>query len=83
MKSILNSNKATVYFDGIFSEPRLQHPEGVAIDNNGFVCCGTENGEIMRIEKEKWWSFKITRTRWYGRCIKPSSKLHMLCNKTF
>ena len=44
MKSILNSNKATVYFDGIFSEPRLQHPEGVAIDNNGFVCCLSRNG---------------------------------------
>lgn len=53
MKPILESNKASVYFDGIFSKPRLQHPEGVAIDNNGYICCGTENGEIMRIEKDK------------------------------
>ena len=53
MKPILDINKASVYFDGIFSNPRLQHPEGVAIDNAGFVCCGTENGEIMRIDKDK------------------------------
>ena len=29
MKPILDINKASVYFDGIFSNPRLQHPEGV------------------------------------------------------
>ena len=53
MKPILDISKASVYFDGIFSSPRLQHPEGVAIDNNGLICCGTENGEIMRISKDK------------------------------
>ena len=47
--SILDINKASVYFDGIFSEPRLQHPEGVAINEKGVVHCGTENGEIMKI----------------------------------
>ena len=53
MKPILDISKASVYFDGIFSSPRLKHPEGVAIDNNGLICCGTENGEIMRISKDK------------------------------
>ena len=53
MEPILDSNKAKVYFDGIFSNPRLQHPEGVALDNEGYVYCGTENGEIMKIEKDK------------------------------
>ena len=53
MQPILDSNKAKVYYDGIFSNPRLQHPEGVALDNDGFVYCGTENGEIMKIEKDK------------------------------
>ena len=52
MESILDINKAKVYFDGIFSNPRLQHPEGVALDNEGYVYCGTENGEIMKIEKD-------------------------------
>ena len=49
MISILDVSKASVYFDGIFTQPRLQHPEGVAIDKNGTVHCGTENGEIMKI----------------------------------
>ena len=53
MQPILDSDKAKVYYDGIFSNPRLQHPEGVALDNDGFVYCGTENGEIMKIEKDK------------------------------
>ena len=52
MNALLDINKASVYFDGIFSEPRLQHPEGVAIDRNGCVCCGTENGELMKISKD-------------------------------
>mgnify|MGYP001378343072 FL=1 len=53
MEPVLDSNKAKVYYDGIFSNPRLQHPEGVALDNEGYVYCGTENGEIMKIEKDK------------------------------
>ena len=53
MHPILDSDKAKVYYDGIFSNPRLQHPEGVALDNEGYVYCGTENGEIMKIEKDK------------------------------
>ena len=52
MSAILDMNKASVFFDGTFSEPRLQHPEGVALDNKGVVHCGTENGEIMRISNE-------------------------------
>jgi len=53
MDPILNIDKAKVYYDGIFSEPRLQHPEGVALDKEGYVYCGTENGEIMKIQKDK------------------------------
>lgn len=40
---------AEVFFDGIFSEPRLQHPEGVAIDAQGNIWCGSENGDVHRI----------------------------------
>ncbi len=38
-----------MFFDGIFTEPRLQHPEGVAIGPDGSVWCGSENGEVLRI----------------------------------
>lgn len=38
-----------VFFDGLFTSPRLAHPEGVAVASDGAVWCGTENGQIMRI----------------------------------
>ncbi len=49
MATALPMTRATVFFDGIFTTPRLQHPECVAIGPDGFVWCGSENGEIMRI----------------------------------
>ena len=48
-KTALPADRARVFFDGIFSEPRLQHPEGVAIGPDGWIWCGSENGEILRI----------------------------------
>jgi len=38
--------RSTVFFDGLFSEPRLNHPEGLAINAEGNVWCGGEVGEI-------------------------------------
>jgi sugar lactone lactonase YvrE len=38
-----------VFFDGLMSNPRLAHPEGVAVAPDGSIWCGTENGELMRI----------------------------------
>lgn len=46
---VLPAERARVFFDGIFSTPRLQHPEGVAVGPDGWIRCGSENGEIMRI----------------------------------
>ena len=53
MTSILDINKAKVYFDGIFTEPRLAHPEGIAMGGDGTIYCGTENGDILKIKKDK------------------------------
>jgi len=53
MTLILDINKAKVYFDGIFSEPKLAHPEGIAMGNDGTIYCGTENGDILKIKKDK------------------------------
>jgi gluconolactonase len=47
--TVLPIGRAEVFFDGVFSEPRLQHPEGIAIGPDGWVWCGSENGEILRI----------------------------------
>jgi gluconolactonase len=49
MASVIPIERSSVFFDGIFSEPRLNHPEGLAIDPVGNVWCGGEEGEIYRI----------------------------------
>ncbi|MEQ8965036.1 MAG: SMP-30/gluconolactonase/LRE family protein [Azospirillaceae bacterium] len=45
----LPAERASVLFDGALSEPRLAHPEGVAVGPDGAVWCGTETGGIMRL----------------------------------
>src|SRR5574339_498707 len=47
--TVLPESRAHVFFDGIFTEPRLQHAECVAIGPDGYVWCGSENGEVLRI----------------------------------
>jgi sugar lactone lactonase YvrE len=48
-RPLLPLDRASVLFDGCFSDPRLQHPEGVAIGPDGYVWCGSETGDILRI----------------------------------
>ncbi len=48
-RTVLALERASVLFDGIFSTPRLQHPECVAIGPDGYVWAGSENGQILRI----------------------------------
>jgi gluconolactonase len=48
-KPVLQTERAWVLFDGTFTCPRLQHPEGVAVGPGGWVWCGSENGEVLRI----------------------------------
>ena len=43
---------ARVFCDGVFGSPRLAHPEGVAVHPDGSIWCGTENGELLRIEAD-------------------------------
>ncbi|PPE79244.1 gluconolaconase [Kaistia algarum] len=52
LKPLLEISAARVFFDGIFSEPRIAHPEGVAIHPDGSVWCGTETGDLIRIEAD-------------------------------
>ena len=47
--TVLPMERGEVFFDGIFSEPRLQHPEGLAIGPDGWIWCGSENGQVLRI----------------------------------
>jgi sugar lactone lactonase YvrE len=52
MKPLLDLGAARVFFDGIFTDPRVAHPEGVAIHPDGSVWCGTETGDLLRIEAD-------------------------------
>jgi sugar lactone lactonase YvrE len=47
--STLDQDRARVFFDGLFTTPRLQHPEGVAVGPDGWIWTGSENGQILRI----------------------------------
>lgn len=52
MNALLTMDRAKVLVDGIFSEPRIAHPEGVAVDGQGNVWCGTETGDLIRVEPD-------------------------------
>jgi gluconolactonase len=41
---------ARVLVDGTVGEPRLDHPEGVAVAPDGSVWCGGEQGQIYRVD---------------------------------
>jgi sugar lactone lactonase YvrE len=52
MAPILPMSAARVFFDGTFSEPRMAHPEGVAVHADGSIWCGTEWGDLLRISAD-------------------------------
>jgi len=52
MQPLLPISAARVFFDGIFTEPRVAHPEGVAVHADGSIWCGTETGDLLRIDAE-------------------------------
>lgn len=52
MEPLLPISAARVFFDGIFTEPRVAHSEGVAVHADGSIWCGTETGDLLRIDAE-------------------------------
>ncbi len=48
-KPLLDMSAARVFFDGIFTDPRVAHPECVAIHRDGSIWCGTETGNLLRL----------------------------------
>ena len=43
---------SSVFYDGLFTEPMLDHPEGLAVHRDGSVWCGGERGQVYRIEPD-------------------------------
>jgi len=52
MKTTLDASAAEIFYDGLFTEPMLDHPEGLAVHRDGSVWCGGERGQIYRIEPD-------------------------------
>src|SRR3712207_5048041 len=52
METVLDLDAAKVFYDGILAEPRLDHPEGLAVHRDGSVWCGGERGQVYRIEAD-------------------------------
>lgn len=51
-RTLLDSANARVFFDGVFTRPKLNHPEGVAIGPDGWIWAGTDAGDIFRISPD-------------------------------
>jgi gluconolactonase len=49
MESVIPLERASIFYDGTLGEPRLRHPESVAVDRAGDVWCGGDEGGIDRI----------------------------------
>jgi gluconolactonase len=52
METVLDIGAARVFYDGLLTEPMLDHPEGLAVHRDGSVWCGGECGQIYRIEAD-------------------------------
>jgi sugar lactone lactonase YvrE len=49
---LLSSDDVSVFFDGMLTDPQLDHPEGVAVHPDGSVWCGGERGQIFRVDAD-------------------------------
>ena len=52
VETVLDIDAAKVFYDGLLTEPRLDHPEGLAVHRDGSIWCGGERGQIYRIEPD-------------------------------
>jgi sugar lactone lactonase YvrE len=50
--ALLGLSACRVFYDGTTTEPRLDHPECVAVHPDGSVWCGGELGQIYRIDPD-------------------------------
>ena len=50
--TLLPPERAAVFFDGTFSDPKLSHPEGVAVGPDGWIWAGNQDGDICRVSPD-------------------------------
>ncbi|MEM1285011.1 MAG: SMP-30/gluconolactonase/LRE family protein [Pseudomonadota bacterium] len=59
---ILPIERASVLFDGTFSEPKLSHPECVAVGPDGWIWAGNHDGDIVRVAPDGSTMEKVAST---------------------
>ncbi|MGD1885634.1 MAG: SMP-30/gluconolactonase/LRE family protein [Cohaesibacteraceae bacterium] len=59
---ILPLQRASVFFDGTFAEPKLSHPECVALGPDGWIWAGNQDGDIVRIAPDGSTMEKVAST---------------------
>ncbi|GAA2601841.1 SMP-30/gluconolactonase/LRE family protein [Actinomadura fulvescens] len=72
-----------VFFDGLFTSPRLDHPEGVAVHpRDGSVWCGGEAGQIFRIDPAGTKIEQIATTNGFvlGIAFDPTASYLFICD---
>jgi gluconolactonase len=52
VETVLDIDAAKTFYDGLLTDPRLDHPEGLAVHRDGSIWCGGERGQIYRIEPD-------------------------------
>jgi gluconolactonase len=67
VNTILDTSAAHVFYDGLLTDPRLDHPEGLAVHRDGSVWCGGERGQIYRITADGSSIEQVTSTD--GFCL--------------
>jgi len=68
-----------ILFDGMLSDPQLDHPEGIAVHSDGSIWCGGERGQIYRIEPDGSALEQISTTNGFclGLTFGPSGDLYV------
>jgi len=62
METVLDISAGRVFYDGLLTEPMLDHPEGLAVHRDGSVWCGGERGQVYRIEPDGRSIEQVART---------------------
>ncbi len=60
--AVIPATAMSIHFNGQYSQPRLHHPEAVAVGADGSVWCGNAEGDIVRIDAETGVPEKIAST---------------------
>jgi gluconolactonase len=70
------------FYDGFLTEPRLDHPEGVAVHPDGSVWCGGEAGQIYRVEPDGSAARVVASTEGFilGVTVTPDGRAVYACD---